>query len=81
MSALSEAEAKTKWCPFSRVQMFERTSETDNPPVNRHDCNVHCVASYCMAWRWRDSWGTLPKDNWPQNAQDPRGFCGLAGEQ
>lgn len=47
---MTEDEAKTKWCPFARV---------DNTASNRPDATGSfneagwppCVASACMAWR------------------------------
>ena len=68
---MTEAEAKTKWCPFAIV------SDTDEPPVaiNRHwrdsapERGTFCLASACMAWRHAD----------PIN-EEQSGFCGLAGK-
>jgi hypothetical protein len=69
MTIMSEQEAKSKWCPFSRVNW-------NGVSVNRipHDIareasirhQTHCIADQCMAWR--RSMGE--KDS---------GFCGLAG--
>ena len=36
---MTEAEAKTKWCPFVRIAGV------------RHPA-AQCIASACMAWRW-----------------------------
>ena len=67
---MTEAEAKTKWCPQARVLML-----ASNIPANRiapiyHDDpqrpahGSFCLASGCMMWRWS---GTAS------------GYCGLAG--
>ena len=40
---MTEAEAKTKWCPFMK----------DNEP------EAACIASACMAWRWDEAKRTL----------------------
>ena len=36
----TEAEAKTKWCPFAPSRSID------------DERSVACVASGCMAWRW-----------------------------
>lgn len=59
---MTEDEARTKWCPYAR-----RPSKT-----NLSDRT--CIASACMAWRWRlrpiiDAPTVLPGT----------GYCGLAG--
>lgn len=54
----SEEEAKTKWCPFSRVMNAEGEGG-----ANRWDNTIKeafapsgstCVASRCMAWKWKN---------------------------
>lgn len=49
---ITEAEAKTKWCPMARA------SDWREPPltINRNergspDADCLCIASACMAWR------------------------------
>lgn len=63
-----EDDAKTKWCPFTRVQIWEPIMEGDNPPVNREDSNTRCIGSQCMAWRW-----------FSEDYKGTGGYCGLAG--
>ena len=75
---LSEQEAKTKWCPYTRV--YDPKDEAkpvgfnwmrwdpSNGEMSREDWQVTaCKGSVCMAWRWAD----------PDKSD--RGFCGLAG--
>ena len=68
---MTEEEAKKKWCPFAR-QMVS-IDQLENPvaiaSANRFhkDKIAGCLASRCMAWRWRDDVTT-------------DGYCGLAGK-
>lgn len=72
MNALTEDEAKKRWCPFARTLYVgkaggiqppsNRFSNPDGQENNPPDCR--CIGSACMAWRWR-----LSGD----------GYCGLAG--
>lgn len=65
---LTEAEAKTKWCP----QVTYCTNELDVIQDGRTPLYAHqlCEASGCMAWRWMTNVG---EDVFA------RGYCGLAG--
>ena len=62
---MTEEEAKTKWCPFSRVIAQDRgrlvqgsaapnrinwIGEESEAPVGSL-----CIASACMAWRWHEA--------------------------
>lgn len=71
---MTEAEAKTKWCPFAPTGVFTDQSQ-------RQGCL--CIASECMAWRWQQSteYQETLSDNFAfsNNSElDRRGFCGLA---
>jgi hypothetical protein len=69
---MTEAEARTKWCPFARVFVLIDEGPAVNraragaPPSEQADMQerTRCIASGCMAWRW-----SVPSS----------GFCGLAG--
>jgi hypothetical protein len=71
MSALTEDEAKTKWCPEARVKWAKRNGDGNNwstrdgdPAFNvvrieRAGDEYHvgsCVGSSCMMWRWHEPW-------------------------
>ena len=70
---MTEAEAKTKWCPFARTIISDGAD--DCGPHNRFgigepddsgwdSVEFRCIASACMAWRWHAM---------------AQGHCGLAG--
>ena len=91
---LTEAEARTKWCPHTRGiysgSAFNRLGELS--PGNPAELNpevCRCIASDCMAWRWGE-WAptdvhTITEDGRPMvvqvedRARPTRGYCGLAG--
>jgi hypothetical protein len=75
MSAMTEEEAATKWCPMARSwayggnddQVTVNRSDTGNP-----DTACMCVGSRCMAWRF---------DRYNQNPDGKaRGYCGAFGK-
>lgn len=88
MDALTEEEARAKWCPFSRVASdWDGTSARPaHTGWNRRDRESfghrehiggenHCMASRCMAWRWHEA-ANRPLTN---NGHPPKyGRCGLA---
>lgn len=72
---MTEAEAKTRWCPFSRTAQHPRyapegTTITANrgPMISQDIC---CMGSECMAWRWASE---------RKHGDKRLGFCGLAGQ-
>jgi hypothetical protein len=91
MSGLTEEEAKTKWCPAVRMEtdgegvQNRRQGLSDSSGVGTQPWNK-CVASRCMAWRWRRTYTDIALSNIPEGDRpvgidpgDPVGFCGLAG--
>lgn len=70
---MTEAEARTKWCPFARAALEIEAPGPSVPTalaVNRHRngkarYSCRCLASDCMAWRFAAELGS--------------GYCGLAG--
>ena len=71
---MTENEAKTKWCPQTQVAASATSGDrsiTEHKYISNRTPYEHsrCVASECMAWRWK-----LPHRDPP-----PEGYCGLAG--
>ena len=77
---MTEAQARERWCPFSRVLVCLPMNELGGA-VNRFDVDdeagedwhrqTRCIANECMAWRW----GNEPR----LRGESYRGYCGLAG--
>lgn len=93
MVAMTEAEAKGKWCPFARVSWHVAASPAfpsqDGYAGNRDANNGHvpgseCAASACMAWRWAPGgeWRQIDDAglNWTRDRSTALGYCGLAGK-
>ena len=94
MTAMTEDEAKTKWCPFARArdQGFVGTGNAIiAAAINRvpdkektYEELLGCVGSRCMAWRW--DWKANPNypdgmstSELPAIRDEKHGHCGLAG--
>ena len=58
---MTEDEARTKWCPHTRVQGFNRNGPLVNDPESKY---FRCIASDCMMWE-------------PYGIVDSQGDCGL----
>ena len=84
----TEEEAKTKWCPFTRITSGEGEWHSNRPAYAEvHEKNFdRCIGSACMAWRVHG------EDKQAAKAADDKfkltgermlvpvlGFCGLAG--
>jgi len=83
---MTEDEAKTKWCPFVRIESYERTNSYNRHSDGDASTNVlKCIGSACMAWRWDTSTWSLQSDDKgllmrrSADMEEPYGFCGLAG--
>ena len=52
---LTEAEAKTKWCPFVRLGMMKVGATINRAFMTAEQAetqaNTTCIGSACMAWR------------------------------
>ena len=76
---MTEEEAKTKWCPFSRSGIVgdgvaNRPQNFTNGAV---DDDRSCIGSACMAWRW-GAHDLKIKGGRLVSTDDS--YCGLAGK-
>ena len=81
-NSLTAAEASKRWCPFVRVREYQE-GRMEGTAVNRsfegEDGAARgslCLAGGCMAWRWDISHAWDEEER----RQEPRGYCGLAGQ-
>jgi len=84
--ALTEEEAKSKWCPYSRVTSpgdgTERVllgAPSGDAFARFHGVTGACIASRCMAWRWYLPDGYAVYGDKPGGVQN--GYCGISGRQ
>lgn len=73
---LTEKEASTRWCPFTRIGAGTVGQVV---PVNRLgngdiDTRARCIGSRCMAWRWNGMHPTFKGEP----IGEKTGSCGLA---
>lgn len=71
---MTEEDANTKWCPFSRIPMYSPTSlaSCNRGDVGHLPNSSLCIGSACMAWRDLADMKT-------EEGGKPNGYCGLAG--
>lgn len=80
---VTEEDAKTKWCPFTRVALVTSPNRTASMGTGGYadiTKETRCLASGCMMWRWivppYDNLRTLPPTHVPGT-----GYCGLSRER
>jgi hypothetical protein len=85
---LTEAEAKTKWCPFARVGGGQGMDGSSYNRIEHHGGDIShtvatCLGSACMAWRWQagtfEDYGRMMAKNKSGYVVVATGHCGLAG--
>lgn len=81
---MTEAEARTKWCPYAAsrsIDVLVGTGEKRNIRFvvgPEKETTLFCVGSLCMAWRWSSpSFANAQPGETGVAAGD--GCCGLAG--
>lgn len=72
---MTEEEAKTKWCPMTRVGHVAGMAINRHPDESDFYVDTRCVASKCMMWR-ENVVEALPKGK----VVLINGYCGLAGK-
>lgn len=79
---MTEEEARKKWCPFVRiVNSYGIAIGNRNISRKSQTPRMCCIASECMAWRWKVAPLPARKNDIGEDipAFGGRGFCGLAG--
>lgn len=68
--AMTEAEAREKWCPMARVtSMTHGSSGVNRGTAGRDDVrDTRCLASGCALWTWVGK----------EQGKERQGRCGLA---
>jgi len=74
---VSEKVARTKWCPFVRIDNNNRVFNTNTDGFENTNRMYHCIASSCMSWR--EFHLTHVKGGVGDGPTDVHGYCGLAG--
>lgn len=67
---MTEAEARTKWCP-----MFRRAGGNGNADADGGR-RSNCIASGCAMWRW----AARLTETHTSYEQSEQGYCGVAGK-
>ncbi len=73
---MTEAEAKTKWCPFAMTFGDKGVLAGNRANAGGLPTGSMCIGSECMAWC------KMPMEIQPNSLMKMRpggGFCGLAG--
>lgn len=78
---MTEEEAKTKWCPFSRTGAYSDRGQMTAVSINRDPRKevaegCLCLASGCAVWKW----GVEIKMGRGVYKSKTEGHCGLAGK-
>lgn len=79
---MTEKEAKTKWCPMTRI-----TPDAMGGFINNKNYNgviTYCIASDCMMWRWIHFENISDQQFYDivkgkDGAMEKQGYCGLGG--
>jgi hypothetical protein len=75
---LSETVARTKWCPFIRLDNSNRLFNTNTDGFENTNRMYHCIGSSCMSWR-EFHLSHIKGGLETGEKQEPHGYCGLAG--
>lgn len=79
---MTEDEAKTKWCPATRIGLTNNITNAMDVAVNRRGKDTPvaepftCIGSACMMWRWL----SFDLQTNEERVAGKQGYCGLAGK-
>lgn len=84
---MTEADAKTKWCPFSRFGVIDTVAPNRfgaGSEGSFAEIACRCIGSACMAWRKRETAEFSAKAEAEfrktgRRLEPDTGYCGLAG--
>ncbi|HZP75478.1 MAG TPA: hypothetical protein VFB45_04995 [Pseudolabrys sp.] len=71
----NETTARSKWCPFVRIDNGNRFYNTMTDGFVNTNKLYHCLGSECMGWR--EFHMSHVKGN--EDASEQHGYCGFAG--
>ena len=71
---MTEDEAKTRWCPFARLNDGAGNYNRCGPAAN-----LECIGSACMTWRWSAYVTRSTNEATTKEPKIDSGYCGLAG--
>ncbi len=73
---ISEKIARTKWCPFVRVDNGNRRYNTVTDGFSNTEKMYHCIGADCMGWRQFH----LSYVKGSESEMTAHGYCGYAGK-
>ena len=75
---MTEDEAKTKWCPFTRAMAASVSTSPNRLLDGAPHRGSMCIGSACMAWRWHQPTYSGRYGETPTGEAPTEGHCGLA---
>ena len=72
---ITEATARTKWCPFVRIEGSNRLDNTMTGGFEHSGSQYHCIGGSCMVWRELHLSHMKGMTHLPD---ERHGYCGLA---
>ena len=73
---ISDQVARTKWCPFVRIDSSNRKHNTMTDGFANSEKMYHCIAGDCMGWRQFH----LSHMKGSSEGIVAHGYCGYAGK-
>jgi len=73
---ISDKAARTKWCPFVRIDGDNRLHNTLTDGFESSEKMYHCIGADCMGWRQFH----LTHYKGSEKGVQGHGYCGFAGK-